>query len=149
MTDFTFLVLKNMVNIGELLMTKSLLHVKLMETKNLHSSSLLMVKLLLKALDTVQHQSWVHNIESQILANKLSHVKLMEQIAKTQERFKISLCCWVKIAYFGTDYRQAYEKSIFENKNSHSTIGFWLSLSERSSFIWYSWQCKSWCFPCR
>ena len=57
MTDFTFLVLKNMVNIGELLMTKSLLHVKLMETKNLHSSSLLMVKLLLKALDTVQHQS--------------------------------------------------------------------------------------------
>ena len=57
MTDFTLLVLKNMINIGELLMKKSLLHVKLMETPNLHLSSLLMVKLLHKALDRMQHQS--------------------------------------------------------------------------------------------
>ena len=72
-------------------MKKSLLHVKLMETPNLHLSSLLMVKLLHKALDRMQHQSWVHNIESQILANKLSHVKLMEPIARMRECFKISL----------------------------------------------------------
>ena len=48
----------------------------------------------------------------------------MEPIARTQECFKISLYWLAKIAYFGTDYRQVYEKSIFETKKVAQPLTF-------------------------